>query len=102
VIPGHREDDRLARELAALIEETVLHDLLPLFAERTAVAHVHFDFCASIVDLIRVDALLDERVSVLLAEVHTDDTVTLEAGLRLIKPEVHEAFFRDGLLVSAG
>ena len=97
VLPGHREDDRLAGELAALVEQAVLHDLLPLFAERAAVAHVHFDFCTSIVDLVRVDTLLDEGVSVLLAEVHTDDAVTLETGLGLIKPEVHETFFRDSL-----
>jgi hypothetical protein len=88
VVLGHREDDGLARKLTALIQQAVLHDVLPLSAQRITVADEHFDVRARVVDLDWVDALLDKAVPVVFVEVHAFDAIALEAGLRLIEAEV--------------
>ena len=96
---GHREDDGLAGQLAGLVLEADLHDLFPLLAQRVLVADLDFDVRAGVVEAVGVDALLDEGVAVLLAEVHALDALALETGLRLVQAEIDEEAFFHGLLV---
>ena len=63
-----------------LVLEADLHDLFPLLAEGVLVADVDFDIGARVVEGVGVDALLDEGVAVLLAEVDALDA--LRAGSR--------------------
>ena len=96
---GHGEDDRLAGKLAGLILEADLHDFFPLLAEGVLVADLDFDLRAGVVDGVGVDALLDESVAVLLAEIHALDAFALEAGVRLVQAEIDEELVLDGLAI---
>ena len=99
VLLGHREDDRFAGQLAGLVLEAGLHDFLPLLAEGVLVADLDFDLRARVVEAVGVDALLDESVAVLLAEVHALDAFALETGVRLVQAEIDEEAFFHGLRV---
>src|SRR4051812_33497691 len=93
----HSEYDRLAGQLARLIFEAGLHDLLPLLAERISVAHFDFDFRAGVIEAIRVDALLGRGVAVFFAEVHSLDAFALETGVRLVETEIDEELLLNRL-----
>ena len=58
---------------------------------------VDLNFGAGVVDGVRVNALLDKCVAVLLAQIHAFDAFALESGLRLVEAEVDEEFVLDGL-----
>ena len=96
---GHREDDRFAGQLARLILEAGLHDLLPLLPEGVSVADLDFDLRARVVETVGVDALLGEGVAVLLAEVYALDAFALETRVRLVQGEIDEEAFFHGLWV---
>ncbi len=100
VLLGHGEDDGFAGQLAGLILEADLHDFFPLLAQGVFVADFDFDLGAGVVEAVGVDALLDEGVAVLFAEVHALDALALKAGLRLIQAEIDEEAFFHGLLDS--
>src|ERR1035437_8152117 len=96
---GHREDDRFSGQLAGLILEARLHDLLPLFAEGVSIADLDFDLRAPVVEAVGVDALLGESVAVFFAEVHALDAFALETGVRLVKAEINEESCLYGLWI---
>ena len=104
VLFGHGENDGLTRKLAGLVLEADLHDLFPLLAQGVLDADRDLDFGALVVEGVRVDALLDEGVAFLFAQVHALDAIPLKAGLRLIQAEIHEelVFHRPLVLVEEG
>ena len=55
----HREDDTLARKLPRLVFEAHFHKLFPLLRQRVAVTNSPLDVGAGIVDVVRIDTLLD-------------------------------------------
>src|SRR3984957_16261521 len=96
---GHREDNRLAGQLARLILEASLHDFLPLLAEGIFVADLDFDLGARVVGAVGGDTLLGESVPVLLAKVHALYAFALETGMRLVEAEIDKELFLYGLWV---
>jgi hypothetical protein len=55
----HREDDTLARKLPRLVLEAHFRKLFPLLHQRVAVTNSPLDVGAGIVDVVRIDTLLD-------------------------------------------
>ena len=66
---GHREDDGLPGERPAAIFDADVHDFFPLLAQRIAICDQHLKLGACVVDSVRVEALLDERVAIFLGKV---------------------------------
>lgn len=96
---GHAKDDGLARELAGLVLEADVHDLLPLAAQGVAVADLDLDLGAAVVEGVGIEPLLDEGVAVLLGEIDALDAAALEPCLRLIEAEIDEVAVLHRLLI---
>ena len=78
VRPSLKTRSTLAGQLAALVRAGVLRDVLPLPAKRIPVADEHFGVGACVVNPVRINPLLDQRVAVFLAEVRATDAAPLE------------------------
>src|SRR5262249_8395020 len=85
---GHRKDNRLSGELAGPVLGAGLHALFPLFAQRVLIADDDLDVGTAVVNRIRVDALLDQGVAFVLAEVNALNSAALKTRLRLVKAEI--------------
>ena len=84
VLLGHGKEDGLARKLARSILETNFHDLGPLLAQRVTVADGLLDLSALVIQIIGVNALLDQAVAVFLAQIHPPDARSLELCARRV------------------
>ena len=90
---GHGKNDRLAGQLPGLVLEAHFHHLFPLLAQRVPVADILFQLRARKVDLVRVDALLDQAVALFLAQVDAADALALELGPRGVQAVIHQVAF---------
>lgn len=70
-----------------------------MLAQRVLVADGLFQFGAFVIDVVRVEALFDEGVALLLAQVHPANALALELRSRGIQFKVHEIAIVDGLLI---
>ena len=96
---GHGKDDRLPRQLPRRIFLARIPDLFPLLADGIAIADGRFQFRAFVVDVVGVESLFDQRVALLLGQVHAVNTLPLELGPRGVEFIIHEILVFDGLFV---
>ncbi len=95
---GHGEEDGLARQLARLVLETDVPDLLPLPTEGILVGNPALQVGSGEINGVWVISLVNQGLLLFLGEVHSPDALALELGLRGVQFVVHQIAFVRGFL----
>ena len=96
---GHGKDDCPARKLPGTVLDTHVHQLFPLLAQGIPVGNVLLELGAFKIQLIRIDALLDQAVALLFAQLRAADAKNLKFGAGGVQVVIDQVALVDGLPV---
>jgi hypothetical protein len=100
VLLRHGKDDALAWQLARSVLAADFPEFLPLLAQRVRIRDGLLQLRAPKVDVVGVDALLEQLVALFLGQIHAVNALALKLRLGGIEHEVNQVLLPYRLLVA--